>query len=72
MDTLETFRVYRATIPLLFLQILELYTLSSGFYESWNEENRMCELCMLSQIRSHVHIYMYVSDLIMIMIRSYA
>ena len=44
MDTLETFRVYRATIPLSFLHILDLYTVSSGFYESLNEENRMCEL----------------------------
>ena len=54
MDTLETFRVYRATIPLSFLQILDLYTVSSGFYESLNEKNRMCELCTFSQIRSHI------------------
>ena len=44
MDTLESFRLYRATIPLSFLQIVDLYTVSSGFYESLNEENRMCEL----------------------------
>ena len=54
MDTLETFRAYRATIPLSFLEILDLYTVYSGFYESLNEENRMCELCMFSQIRSHL------------------
>ena len=54
MDTLETFRVYRATIPLSFLQILDLYTVFSRFYESLNEENWMCELCTFSQIRSHI------------------
>ena len=54
MDTLETFRVYRATIPLSFLEILHLYTAFSGFYESLNEENQMCELCMFSQIQSHI------------------
>ena len=57
MDTLETFRVYRATIPLSFLQILNLYTVSSRFYESLNEENWMCELCTFSQIRSQLVIY---------------
>ena len=54
MDTLETFRVYRATIPLSFLEILHLYTAFSRFYESLNEENQMCELCMFSQIQSHI------------------
>ena len=53
MDTLETFRMHRATIPLSFLQILDLYTVPTGFYESLNEENRMCELCTFSQIWSH-------------------
>ena len=55
MDRLETFRVYRATIPLSFLQILDLYTVFSGLYESLNEENRMCELCTFSQIWSHMY-----------------
>ena len=50
---IQTFRVYRATIPLSFLQILDLYTVSFKFYESLNEKNRMCELCTSSQIRSH-------------------
>ena len=54
MHTLETFRVYRATIPLSFLEILDLYTVSSGFYESLNEENQIYELCTFSQIRSHI------------------
>ena len=56
MDTLETFRVYRATIPLTFLQILDLYTATvpTRFYGSLNKENRMCELCTFSQIQSHI------------------
>ena len=52
-DTLETCRVYRATIPLSFLQISDLYTVPTRFYESLNEKNRMCEL---RQIRSHISI----------------
>ena len=55
MDRLETFRIYRATIPLSFLQILDLYTVPTRFYESLNEENRMCELCTFSQIQSHIY-----------------
>ena len=43
-DRLETCRVYRATIPLSFLQISDLYTVPTRFYESLNEKNRMCEL----------------------------
>ena len=54
MDTLETFRSYRATIPLSFLQMLDLCIVLSGFYESMNEKNRMCELCTFSQIRSQI------------------
>ena len=38
IDTLETFRGYRTTIPLSFLQILDLCIAPSRFY-------RMCELC---------------------------
>ena len=66
IDTLDTFRVYRATISLSFLQILDLYTVSSGFYESLNEENRMCELCTFSKSGHtyackdvHMHVYVY-------------
>ena len=54
MRTLKTFRVYRATIALSFLEILDLYTVSSEFYESLNEENQICELFTFSQIRSHI------------------
>ena len=44
MDILETSRVYRATISLSFLQISDLYSVPTRFYESLNEKNRMCEL----------------------------
>ena len=54
MDTLEAFRTYRGSIPLSFLQILDLYTVPIRFYVSLNEENRMCELCTFSQIQSHM------------------
>ena len=63
MHTLETFRVYRATIPLSFLESLDLYTVSSGFYESLNEENQICELCTISQIRSHNQIRSHIKKL---------
>ena len=53
-DKLETFRGYRTTIPLSFLQMLDLCIVPSGFYESLNEKNRMCELCTFSQIRSQL------------------
>ena len=36
IDRLETWRVYRATIPLSFLQISNLYTVPTRFYESLN------------------------------------
>ena len=42
------------TIPLSSLKISYLYTIPCGFYESPNEHNRMCELCMFSQIRSQM------------------
>ena len=55
IDRLETCRVYRATIPLSFLQIIDPYTVPTRFYESLNEKNRMCKLfpnpCMYSIIR---------------------
>ena len=50
----ETCRDYRATIPLSVQQILHLNVFPIMFYESLNVQNRMCELCMFSQIRSHV------------------
>ena len=56
-DDRKTCRVYRATIPLSFLQISDLYTVPTRFYESLNEKNQMCELCMLSQIWSHNNYY---------------
>ena len=46
MDRLETCRVYRATIPLPFLQISDLHTVPTRFFEPLNEKNRMCELYM--------------------------
>ena len=52
-DQPETFRVCKVTIPLLILQILDLYDIPNRFYESLNEQNQMCELCTFSQIRSH-------------------
>ena len=33
------------TIPLSFLQISDLCTVPTRFYESLNEQNQMCELC---------------------------
>ena len=53
-DTFETFRDCRTTIPLSFLKVSNLYTIPCGFYGSPNEQNRMCELCTFSQIRSHI------------------
>ena len=44
-DQPETFWVCKVTIPLLILQILDLYVVPTRFYESLNEQNRMCELC---------------------------
>ena len=38
IDRLETCRVYRATIPLSFLQISDLYTLPTRFYESLKDK----------------------------------
>ena len=35
--------------------MLGLYVVPTRFYESSNEQNRMCELCTLSQIRAHIH-----------------
>ena len=54
-------------ILLSFLHILDLYTVSSGFYESLNEENWMCDLCTFSQIRLHmlcmyIRTYTYVGE----------
>ena len=55
VDRLETCRVYRATIPLSFLQISDLYTVPTRFYGSLNEKNRMLDLfpnlCIYSIIR---------------------
>ena len=46
IDNLKLAGVYRATIPLSFLQILDLYNVPYRFYESLKGKNRMCELCM--------------------------
>ena len=50
----ETLRDCRMTIPLSSLKVSDLYTDPCGFYRSSNEQNRMCELCTFSQIRSHI------------------
>ena len=55
VDSIETCRDYRATIPLFTLKIANLCDFPSRFYESLNGKNRMCELSMFSQIRSHIH-----------------
>ena len=59
VDRLETCRVYRATIPLSFLQISDLYTVPTRFYESLMRKI-MCELCtfseMWSQLAKHISI----------------
>ena len=54
IDKLETFRDYKTAIAVSFLQILNLCIVPSGFYESLNEKNWMCELCMFSQIQSQI------------------
>ena len=56
-DRLVTYRSYGTTIPLLSLKISDLHTVPNRFYESWNVENRMSELCTFSQIRSHIIMY---------------
>ena len=53
-DQPETFRICKVTIPLLILQIANLYAVPTRFYESLNEQNRICELCTFSQILSHI------------------
>ena len=55
----ETCRVCKVTTPLLFLQISGLFTVPIRFYESLNEQNRMCELCMFFQIWLHILMLSY-------------
>ena len=54
MNRCETCTDCRTTIPLSFLEVSHLNTIPYSFYESPNEQNRMCELCTFSQIRSHI------------------
>ena len=54
IDSIETCRDYRATIPLSTLKISKLCDFLSRFYESLNGKNQMCELCTFSQIRSQI------------------
>ena len=57
----ETCRGCRAIIPLSVQQLSYPNVYPIMFYESLNVQNRMCELCMFSQIRSHIRItYSYV------------
>ena len=53
-DQPYTFSICKVTIPLLILQISDLYVVPTRFYESLNQQNRMCELCTFSLIRSHI------------------
>ena len=41
-------------IPLSSLKISNLYTIPCSFYVFPNEQNRMCELSIFSQIQSHI------------------
>ena len=41
-------------IPLLVLQMSDLNVVPVMCYEPLNVQNRMCELCTFSQIRSHI------------------
>ena len=56
-DRFVIFRSYGTTIPLLSLKISDLHTVPNKFYESLNVENRMCELCTFSQIRSQMALF---------------
>ena len=53
-DISETFRNCRTPIPLSALKVSNLYTIHFGFYGSPNVQHQMCELCMFSQIQSHI------------------
>ena len=48
IDRLEIYSAFRATIPLSFLEISDLYIVPTKFYASLNAKNRMCELCTFS------------------------
>ena len=54
IDRLEAYRVYRATIPLSFLQISDLCTIPTRFSDSLNEENQMCEARFPNLINSQI------------------
>ena len=58
-DRCEIFRNCRTTIPLSFLKLSTLCTIPYGFYASPNAQNRMCELCTFSQIRSQIYILQF-------------
>ena len=56
-------------IPLAFLKVSYLYTIPCGFYGYPNEQSWMCELCIFSQILSHIRTepnyhYTYSSDVL--------
>ena len=44
MDRYQTFKDYRATVPLLSQKISDLYTIPYRFYGSPNPQNQMCKL----------------------------
>ena len=53
----EICRSYRGIVALQFLQVSCLSDMCNKFYESSKLKNWMCELCTLSQIRSHFMLY---------------
>ena len=61
----ETLRDCRTTIPLTALKVSTLYIIHCDFYRYPNTQNRMCELCTFSRIRSLISNYMigwYLTD----------
>ena len=49
-----TWIVVLLSLSLCVLQISDLYAFPVTFYEPVNVQNRMCELCTFSQIRSQM------------------
>ena len=54
LDGCKTFRDFRTAIPLTALKISALCTIHCDFYGYPNTQNRMYELCTISQIQSQM------------------
>ena len=54
----ETSRVVRGIVVLQFLKVSHPCNIPNKFYEALKLKNWMCELCMFSQIRSQIQIFM--------------